>query len=50
MSLKPAGYYKFNTEERKQASRDIFEDGGWETPTVLEGMDKANDFYIREIA
>jgi hypothetical protein len=50
MSLKPAGYYKFNTEEREQTFRNIFEDGGWETPRVLEGMDKANDFYIREIA
>jgi 2-polyprenyl-6-methoxyphenol hydroxylase-like FAD-dependent oxidoreductase len=50
MSSKPAGYYKLSILEQKQMFRDMFEDAGWEALRVLEGMDKADDFYMQEIA
>ncbi|KAG4428271.1 hypothetical protein IFR05_016247 [Cadophora sp. M221] len=44
------GYYKLSIEEQKQKMHEMFSDAGWETKRVLEGMDKAEDFYMQEIA
>lgn len=31
----------------KQIVRQLFEDAGWETPRVLDGMDNADDWYVQ---
>ncbi|KAJ7613763.1 flavoprotein monooxygenase [Mycena polygramma] len=39
-----------STDEQKQLLREYFADGTWETKRVVEGMDKADDFYFAELA
>ncbi|KAL5317553.1 hypothetical protein ACEPPN_014648 [Leptodophora sp. 'Broadleaf-Isolate-01'] len=44
------GYYMLSVEEQKQKMLEMFSDAGWEAKRVLDGMDKAEDFYMQEIA
>ena len=36
--------------EQKALMRDLFTDAGWEASRVLEGMEKAEDFYMQTVA
>ncbi|KAB8346303.1 hypothetical protein FH972_023347 [Carpinus fangiana] len=37
-------------KKQKALIREFFEDAGWEAQRVMEGMDKAEDFYMQEVA
>ncbi|KAK2627992.1 hypothetical protein QTJ16_002638 [Diplocarpon rosae] len=50
MSPSPAGYYTLSIDEQKQMMHGFFADAGWEAARVLRGMDRADDFYMQEIA
>ena len=50
MSSKPEGYFKLDVAAQKDMMRDLFSDAGWDALRVLDGMDKADDFYMQEIA
>lgn len=50
MSSKPKGYFKLDVAAQKDMMRDLFSDAGWDALCVLDGIDKADDFYMQEIA
>jgi len=50
MSSVPKDYAKLDILAQKKMMRDLFEDAGWEAKLVLDAMDKADDFYMQEIA
>ncbi|KAK5045259.1 hypothetical protein LTR84_009365 [Exophiala bonariae] len=41
--------YKESLEKQKQAFAENYEDAGWETSRLLNGMDAAKDFYCHEM-
>lgn len=43
-------YLEMTPEEQKRAWREEMSDMGWEAERVLDGMDKAPDYYMQEIA
>ncbi|KAM0133565.1 hypothetical protein ACHAO1_006223 [Botrytis cinerea] len=43
-------YLEMTPEEQKRAWREETSDMGWEIERVLDGMDKAPDYYMQEIA
>ena len=50
MRSKAAGYYMLSALELKKTFREMFQDAGWEAARMLDGVDKANDFYMQGIA
>jgi len=50
MNPAAAGFAKLDVEGQKKMMRDYFKDAGWEAERALDGMDKAEDFYMQEIA
>lgn len=51
ISDRPADYYNLGVSGQKDLMRDIFANaGGKETQRVLDGMARAPDFYMQEIA
>ncbi|KAF7858892.1 hypothetical protein EAF04_008933 [Stromatinia cepivora] len=49
-TCKLVNYLKMTPEEQKRAWREEMSDMGWEIARVLDGMDKAPDYYMQEIA
>ncbi|EDN99340.1 hypothetical protein SS1G_02194 [Sclerotinia sclerotiorum 1980 UF-70] len=49
-SSKLVNYLKMSPDEQKRAWREEMSDMGWEIERVLDGMDKAPDYYMQEIA
>ncbi|EPQ62935.1 Bgt-3685 [Blumeria graminis f. sp. tritici] len=49
ISNEPAGYRQLSIPAQKAMMRRLFADAGWETERILNGMDKADDFYMQEI-
>ncbi|WP_434383123.1 FAD-dependent monooxygenase [Melittangium boletus] len=45
----PCGYEKLSPDEQKRVLTERFADAGWETPRVLEGLARADDFYFEMI-
>ncbi|WNG51966.1 FAD-binding monooxygenase [Archangium minus] len=45
----PCGYEKLSPDAQKQVLMERFADAGWETPRVLEGLARADDFYFEKI-
>lgn len=50
ISTVPKDYLNLDTPAQKRMMRELFSDAGWETGSVLDAMDKADDFYMQEIA
>lgn len=42
--------YEDSVKKQKALLRELFADAGWESERILDGMDKADDFYMSEIA
>jgi 2-polyprenyl-6-methoxyphenol hydroxylase-like FAD-dependent oxidoreductase len=49
-SAKLEKYSKLSVQEQKNLMHELFDDAGWETSRVLDGMDSAEDFYMQEVA
>jgi 2-polyprenyl-6-methoxyphenol hydroxylase-like FAD-dependent oxidoreductase len=49
-SEKVKGYSKLSMQDQKALMHEIFDDAGGEAARVLAGMDKAEDFYMQEVA
>lgn len=42
----PSGYEKLTQDEQKSLLKQMFAGAGWETPRVLDALEKASDLYL----
>jgi 2-polyprenyl-6-methoxyphenol hydroxylase-like FAD-dependent oxidoreductase len=50
LQQKSAGYEDLSPDEQKALLQARFADAGWETPRVLEGLARADDFYFEFVS
>ncbi|KAI9698828.1 MAG: hypothetical protein M1820_007335 [Bogoriella megaspora] len=44
------GVLESGVEEQRKLMRRLFDDAGWETERILNGMDTTDDFYMQQVA
>lgn len=49
LSDAPHGVLRAGLEKQKEMYRRLFTGAGWETERILDGMDKAGDFYMQSV-